>query len=104
MLHESEKQTRKQRIDALLGKAGWKILPYSDQLPLASLTNHAIEEYPTANGPADYALFVKGHLFGIVEAKKVEAGAANGFYQQKRSDLTQKFIFYVTSYYSQRSE
>lgn len=68
MPYESEKQTRKQRIDALLAKAGWKILPYSDQLPFASLTSHAVEEFPTANGPADYALFVKGHLFGIVQA------------------------------------
>lgn len=84
MPHESEKQTRKHRIDALLGKAGWKILPYSEQLDVASLTSHAVEEYPTSNGPADYALFVKGHLFGIVEAKKLEAGAANVLEQAKR--------------------
>ena len=77
MPHESEKQTRKHRIDALLEKAGWKILPYSEQLNFTSLTSHAVEEFPTANGPADFALFVKGHLFGIVEAKKLEAGATN---------------------------
>lgn len=79
MPYESEKQTRKIRIDALLERAGWKIIPYSEQLTLTSLTSHAVEEYPTTNGPADYALFVKCHLLGIVEAKKVEVGEANGF-------------------------
>ena len=36
-----------------------------------TFTRHAVEEYPTANGPADYALFVEGRLLGILEAKKV---------------------------------
>lgn len=84
MPHESEKQTRKLRIDALLQKAGWMIVPYNEELTLGSLSNHAVEEYPTATGPADYALFVKGHLFGIVEAKKLEVGAANVLEQAKR--------------------
>jgi hypothetical protein len=31
-------------------------------LDLNALDKTAVEELPTANGPADYALFVKGHL------------------------------------------
>ena len=30
----------------------------------------AVEEYPTTNGPADYALFVNGLIVGLVEAKR----------------------------------
>jgi type I restriction enzyme, R subunit len=49
----------------------WSIVPFSKTLDLSSLNNVAVEEYPTANGPADYALFVQGKLLGIIEAKKV---------------------------------
>ena len=44
----------------------------------------AVEELPTANGPADYALFVKGQLLGIVEAKKVTVNPQNVLEQAKR--------------------
>ena len=71
MSHESEWQTRKQRIDARLKKLGWNIVPFSDALNLAALDKTAVEELPIANGPADYALFVGGKLLGIIEAKKV---------------------------------
>lgn len=37
-------------------------------------TKHALTEYPTENGPADYALVVAGRILGIVEAKKVSLG------------------------------
>jgi type I restriction enzyme R subunit len=59
---EPEWQTRKKRIDKKLRSAQphWEIIKYSDQLNTSALDQHAVEEYPTANGPADYALFVKG--------------------------------------------
>lgn len=38
------------------------------------MANHAVEEYPTANGPADYALFVKGQLLGKAEGATVKNG------------------------------
>ncbi len=77
MPHESEKQTRKKRIDQHLKDVGWSILQYAEGLDHQSLTRHAVEEYQTSNGPADHALFVRGKLLGIVEAKKLEVGAAN---------------------------
>jgi type I restriction enzyme, R subunit len=46
--------------------------------------HHAIEEYPTANGPADYALVVDGQLLGVVEAKKVTLGPQNVLTQAER--------------------
>src|SRR5687768_11738139 len=84
MPNESESQTRKQRIDAKLKKLGWKVVPFSDALILAALDKTAVEELPTANGPADYGLFVDGKLLGIVEAKKVAVNPQNVLEQAKR--------------------
>jgi type I restriction enzyme R subunit len=84
MTPESEILTRKNRIDQLLKSAGWIIIPYSIRSDLSTLSNHAIEEFQTNNGPADYALIAYGKLLGIVEAKKLEIGAANVLEQAKR--------------------
>lgn len=84
MTYESEKITRKKRIDQQLKATGWLIIPYSEGMDLTILTNHAIEELQTNNGPADYALVVNGKLLGVVEAKKLEVGAANVLEQAKR--------------------
>src|SRR5436190_6228327 len=85
-MHEAEWQTRKQRIDARLRamQPPWSIVRYREGLDLSSLHCHAIEEFPTANGPADYALFVGGKLLGILEAKKVSVGPQNVLEQAKR--------------------
>lgn len=84
MPYESERVTRKKRIDQQLKVDGWKIIPYHEGMALGALSNHAIEEYQTDSGPADYALVIKGRLLGIVEAKKLEVGAANVLEQAKR--------------------
>lgn len=62
-MHEAEWQTRRQRIDTRLRVLSppWEILPWQPGLTPAQLTRHAVTEFPTANGPADYALFVNGH-------------------------------------------
>ncbi len=84
MTYESEKITRKKRIDQQLKATGWLIIPYSEGMDLSGLKNHAIEEFQTNNGPADYVLVVNGKLLGVVEAKKLEVGAANVLEQAKR--------------------
>ncbi len=84
MPHESEKITRRKRIDPKLKAIGWIVVPYVDGMDVSQLTNHAVEEYQTVNGPADYALFVNGMLLGIVEAKKLAVGAQNVLEQAKR--------------------
>lgn len=83
---ESEWKTRKTRIDAQLKalNPAWKIIPYKDSLDITSLNLHAVEEFPTENGPADYAFFVKGKLLGILEAKKVAVNPQNVLEQAKR--------------------
>lgn len=83
---ESEWKTRKTRIDAQLKalNPAWEIIPYNESLDFSSLNRCAVEEFPTDNGPADYALFVKGKLLGIIEAKKVAVNPQNVLEQAKR--------------------
>ena len=86
MSPELEWQTQRDRINKRLKalKPAWEIVKHSEKLNLSKLDRHAVEEFPTANGPADYALFVKGKLLGIIEAKKVAVGPQNVLEQAKR--------------------
>ncbi len=80
----SEWLTRKQIIDGKLREAGWKIVPYQEGQPLASYQRAAVEEYPTATGPADYALIDQGLILAVVEAKKLSIGPQNVLLQAQR--------------------
>jgi type I restriction enzyme R subunit len=82
--YESEWWTRKKRIDKRLNALGWQIIPFNPAAPHSSFTKHAIEEFPTDNGPADYALFVNGRILGVVEAKKLSIGPQNVLIQAER--------------------
>jgi type I restriction enzyme, R subunit len=86
MTSELEWKTRKERIDKKLKsiKPHWSIIKYHNGLDISTLQRHAVEEYPTGNGPADYALFVKGKFLGIIEAKKLGIGTHNVLEQAKR--------------------
>lgn len=86
MADELEWQTRRDRINKRLKalNPSWEIVKYSESLNPKTLSCHAVEEYPTAKGPADYALFVNGQLLGILEAKKVKVGPQNVLEQAKR--------------------
>lgn len=69
----SEHATRKRLIDQALRDAGWlPIVRFHDGAPRGTIV---LEEYPTANGPADYALFCNGELIAIVEAKRLSGRA-----------------------------
>ncbi len=48
-MHESEWQTRKQRIDTRLRACNppWQIIPWNEGLDTAALTYHALTEFPT---------------------------------------------------------
>lgn len=83
---EPEWRTRRERINTRLTTLPqpWQILRHKPGLDIAALHGVAIEEYPTQNGPADYALVVNGKVAGIVEAKKVSVGAQNVLEQAKR--------------------
>jgi type I restriction enzyme R subunit len=83
-IHECERRTRRERIDPKLRAAGWTIVPFDENADITNCDRHAIEEYPTENGPADYALVVEGQLIGVTEAKKVSLGPQNVLVQAER--------------------
>ncbi len=81
---ESEWRTRKHLIDPRLRGAGWKVVRYDPRHPLEKGGALAIEEFPTDNGPADYALAVEGQVLGVVEAKRLTLGPQNALTQAER--------------------
>lgn len=81
---DSEWKTRKRLIDPKLRAAGWRVVKCDPAHPSGTGSPAAIEEFPTDNGPADYALCVDGRLLGVVEAKKVTLGPQNALTQAER--------------------
>src|SRR5438094_3492250 len=80
----SEAKTRRDLIDPQRKARGWSIAagdPLPAPLPAAAT---ALTEYPTANGPADYALCHAGRVVGIVEAKKLAVGPQGVLAQAER--------------------
>ena len=86
MINELEWKTRKERIDKKLQAVTpkWEIVKYTSELDTSKLSHHAVEEFETDNGPADYALFVNGKILGIIEAKRVSVGPQSVLEQAKR--------------------
>ncbi len=79
---ESERQTRKTRIDPKLRASGWTVVPYAgDQRSGPAV---AIEEYETDLGPADYVLADHDELLAVVEAKKLTVGPQGVLPQAER--------------------
>jgi len=63
---------------------GWDVIPHTPFFQPSKAHAKAVCEYPTENGPADYALFVNGRILGIVEAKKLSLGPQNVLVQAQR--------------------
>jgi len=89
MNNEPEWKTRIERIDKKLKSLNpaWKIIRFKEGMDTTALDACAVTEYPTENGPADYALFVKGQLLGIIEAKKVSVNPQNVLEQARMREL-----------------
>src|SRR5262249_57221381 len=75
---------RKRRIDPLVNAAGWTIVPSRDSTDVSGYARHAVTEYPTANGPADYALVIDGAVVGVGEAKRLTVGPHGALTQAER--------------------
>ena len=73
-MNESERRTRTERIDPKLHACGWRVVSYDDTKPLTAYDRCAIKEFPTANGPADYAPCVGGRIFGLRLLKRQRDG------------------------------
>jgi type I restriction enzyme R subunit len=79
---ESERQTRRTRIDPKLRATGWSVVPFSETASAAPAA--AVEEFETTLGPADYVLADKNELLGVVEAKKLTLGPQGVLPQAER--------------------
>jgi type I restriction enzyme R subunit len=75
-------------IDQQLKDSGWeadtKALRHASGMRPAKGRNLAIAEWPTASGPADYALFVGSTLVGVVEAKRRRKNVSAAIDQSER--------------------
>jgi type I restriction enzyme R subunit len=75
-------------IDQQLRDRGWEAdiqtLRHSAGVRPAKGRNMAIAEWPTANGPVDYALFVGTTLIGVVEAKRKRKNVSAAIDQSER--------------------
>jgi len=80
--HESERQTRKTRIDPKLRASGWSVVPFAGEQRRGPAV--AIEEYETDLGPADYVLADQDDLLAVVEAKKLTVGPQGVLPQAER--------------------
>ena len=81
-MEPNERDTRKKLIDRALADAGWSpIVKHRDG---ATYSRGAVVEYPTANGPVDYALFDHGEPLALVEAKRLGVGPQNVLQQAQR--------------------
>lgn len=71
MPNQNPEQRARDLIDKMLIDSGWVIQDYK-KMNLTAGTGVAVREYQTAEGPADYVLFVEGKPCGIIEAKRKE--------------------------------
>lgn len=107
---EPEWRTRQQRVDPQLKAAGWEPLHLSAVAADRPTGPCAIKEWPTGNGPADYALVAGGRCVGVVEAKKLSLGPQGVLTQAERYSrgaTTNPFNlhgFYVPFLYSTNGE
>src|SRR5262245_35457397 len=83
-MSEAEWRTRKTRVDRRLELSRWRPMPFRPDRDLGSFGTAALEEFPTASGPADYLLADQGDPLAVVEAKKVSLSAQNALVQAQR--------------------
>lgn len=84
MSGERERETRIRRIDPRLQAAGWTPQAFRSVGESKLAKAAAMREYPTANGPADYALCDAGQVCGVVEAKRLAVGPQEVLTQAQR--------------------
>lgn len=83
-----DEATTRALIDQQLIDSGWeadtKTLRFANGTRPVKGRNLAIAEWPTASGPADYALFVGPMLVGVVEAKRRRKNVSAAIDQAER--------------------
>lgn len=74
MTNQYPKQVARDRIDELLGTAGWSVQDAKDA-NMSAANGVTIRELPLTHGhgAADYLLYVKGRAARVIEANKQHA-------------------------------
>jgi type I restriction enzyme R subunit len=72
-VNQNPEQNARDNIDKQLRTCGW-VIQNLREINLGAGIGVAVREYPTAEGPADYILFVDKTPVGVIEAKRIEAG------------------------------
>src|SRR5690554_3350488 len=72
-INQNPEQIARDKIDQMLGKAGWSVQS-KNKVDLSASKGVAVREYQTDVGPADYVLFVERKPVGIIEAKREDEG------------------------------
>lgn len=71
--NQTPEQKARDKIDALLELAGWKV-QHKKKINLRAGLGVAVREYQTDIGPVDYVLFVDSKPVGVIEAKPEDWG------------------------------
>jgi len=72
-INQNPEQKARDKIDALLEEAGWKV-QHAKKIDFNAGLGIAVREYQTDVGTVDYALFVDKKAVGVIEAKPEEWG------------------------------
>jgi type I restriction enzyme R subunit len=72
-INQTPEQQARDRIDKMLGQAGWAVQD-KNAINFNAGPGIAVREYQTDRGPADYILFVDRKPVGVIEAKREEEG------------------------------
>ena len=83
-MSERERDTRWRRIDPKLTASGWALADASEMKLDEVSAPTGLREFPSHDGPADYALCTDGRVLGVVEAKKLTIGPAGVLTQAER--------------------
>ena len=94
--NQNPEQIARDKIDAILVKAGW-VIQSKDKINLAANKGVAIREYQTDVGPADYVLFVDRNPVGIIEAKREDEGHRLTVVEEQSGDYAKAKLKYLNN-------
>lgn len=94
--NQNPEQIARDKIDALLEEAGWKVQSVK-RMDLNAALGIAVREYQTDVGPADYVLFVDKKPVGVIEAKPEDWGHRITTVEEQSSEYAGAKLKWITN-------
>lgn len=94
--NQNPEQIARDKIDALLEQAGWKVQSIK-KMDLNAALGVAVREYQTDVGPADYVLFVDKKPVGVIEAKPEDWGHRITTVEEQSSEYAGAKLKWITN-------